>query len=329
MRIWIAIILLFFTTQMFGQVCETYCTNDQVNLSANFAGGDTYSWVCTNGYTSDQENPTTVATGAVGSVICTLTVFRDGCNHTGTVEFMIDSSSIVSLSLICEVFIDDDLDNIHNSLDNCPLQFNPDQSDVDGDGIGDACDPDSDDDCYYDIVDCAPLDPNIYPFAPCDDGDSLTVNDHYDIDCICVGGDTDYDLDGYGAPRDCFPYDSSKFEVVFDVPCDVCDDVSCGAVIGGAGSYLMKTLSDTSTQNQSLTFKIKHNNSGFLWPITYETFENGTPTNRGIIGSVADTFSLFTGDVYVGTTAIRFHMAGLPPENIFQIDCITDTDCSN
>ncbi len=36
--------------------------------------------------------------------------------------------------------VDLDLDGVPDSLDNCPLAFNPDQSDVDGDGIGDACD---------------------------------------------------------------------------------------------------------------------------------------------------------------------------------------------
>jgi hypothetical protein len=36
---------------------------------------------------------------------------------------------------------DTDLDGIDDAIDNCPLDFNPDQSDVDEDGHGDACDP--------------------------------------------------------------------------------------------------------------------------------------------------------------------------------------------
>ena len=35
---------------------------------------------------------------------------------------------------------DDDSDGVGNDADNCPLNTNPDQSDVDGDTVGDVCD---------------------------------------------------------------------------------------------------------------------------------------------------------------------------------------------
>jgi len=35
---------------------------------------------------------------------------------------------------------DSDWDGVHNSLDNCPYDNNPDQSDIDSDGVGDVCD---------------------------------------------------------------------------------------------------------------------------------------------------------------------------------------------
>ena len=42
--------------------------------------------------------------------------------------------------------IDSDGDGVEDSVDNCPENYNPDQSDVDSDGIGDVCDNDGDDD---------------------------------------------------------------------------------------------------------------------------------------------------------------------------------------
>ena len=49
--------------------------------------------------------------------------------------------------------MDDDGDGVSDDTDNCPLTINPDQEDFDGDGAGDLCDTDADNDEVLDAVD--------------------------------------------------------------------------------------------------------------------------------------------------------------------------------
>jgi hypothetical protein len=56
---------------------------------------------------------------------------------------------------------DSDADGAGDDADNCPLAYNPEQADADGDGLGDACDPDdADGDGYPDYADNCRLLPN-------------------------------------------------------------------------------------------------------------------------------------------------------------------------
>ena len=54
---------------------------------------------------------------------------------------------------------DDDGDGIADTGDNCPVIANASQANLDGDSMGDACDPDMDGDGFANGGDCAPVDP--------------------------------------------------------------------------------------------------------------------------------------------------------------------------
>ena len=60
------------------------------------------------------------------------------------------------------VTLDTDSDGVYDGFDNCQRVPNPDQADTDGDGTGDACDLDTDNDCAPDVSDCAPLDSSAF-----------------------------------------------------------------------------------------------------------------------------------------------------------------------
>jgi len=81
---------------------------------------------------------------------------------------------------------DSDGDGLLDGSDNCPLVYNPDQQDSDGDGLGDACDDDDDGDTVPDATDNCPLISN--PDQTDSDGDG--VGDACDLD-ITLGIDVD------------------------------------------------------------------------------------------------------------------------------------------
>lgn len=114
-----------------------------------------------------------------------------------------------------ETFVDGDCDGRENRVDNCPTRANADQADLDGDALGDICDPDDDGDTVGDEVDNCPVVANASQADtdgdglgdacdPDDDGDA--VLDGSD-NCPLVANASQADLDGDGLGDACDPDD--------------------------------------------------------------------------------------------------------------------------
>jgi putative hemolysin len=73
-----------------------------------------------------------------------------GWNGNGYFKVGYGECAIEQYAVYAYLDIDSDGDGIADAIDNCPSDYNPAQTDTDGDGLGNVCDPDDDNDGFTD-----------------------------------------------------------------------------------------------------------------------------------------------------------------------------------
>ena len=148
----------------------------------------------------DQGNVSWTAAGLTHSIDFGWSQLQSGTYTASMDMYIFVNGSWVQLTVdsmsFSVVFYDADNDGVVDDLDNCPFVANTNQTDFDGDGVGDFCDWDLDGDGSNNTDDHFPVDPAEWMDT---DGDGVGNN-----------ADLDDDNDGVADPNDSFPTDPSE-----------------------------------------------------------------------------------------------------------------------
>ena len=168
------------------------------------------------------QNNTIVVTGKDDALLDGSIAYKLSATEVSSDDSEYDAlgaTDVASVSLInLDNEVDTDGDGVLDPNDNCVSTPNPDQSDLDGDGIGDSCDDDIDGDDVPNEEDAFPTDPDEDTDT---DGDGVGDNEDPDSDGdgtpdsedafpLDPEEDTDTDGDGTGDNADAFPTDPEE-----------------------------------------------------------------------------------------------------------------------
>ena len=131
------------------------------------------------------------------------TVTEPHANNQNTVSS--EYSDEISATTSPDSGADTDGDTIPDIADNCVDTPNPNQFNFDLDALGDACDPDDDNDGYVDSADAFPFDAQEWQ-----DSDGDTHGDNNDVFPDNASEWSDSDADGIGDNADTCPFDETK-----------------------------------------------------------------------------------------------------------------------
>ena len=190
--------------------------------------------------------------------------------------------------------------------DNCPLVSNLNQEDLDGDGQGDLCDADDDDDGFSDtdeaLVGTDPTNPDTDADAALDGSDNcpLTINpSQADFDTDGVGDlcDSDDDDDGVTDDSDCAPFDNTIFPGATEL---------CDAIDSDCDGDLVESFINTDGDSEPDCIDSDDDGDGFgdsvdCAPLDSSIYPNAVELCDGIDsdcdGSLVDEFDDTDGDL--------------------------------